>query len=140
MGLRPFVAPLASVGLGLVWIGLALRSSTTTYHLFPAAVASGWPVALHRSRGRVRPRVALLAGAGGLSVAFGTTFALAAGDALRGPALGGSALVESLLVALAGAAVAVRWVDRDRTGRSVQGPRAHQAQHDQEEPDGEQHE
>jgi hypothetical protein len=139
---RWVVAPLASLLLGLAWFGLALRSPTTTYHLLPAAVAAGWPAALHRSRGRLRMPAAVRAGAGGLAVALGTAFALAGRDALRGPALvGGSALAESLLVAAAGTAVAVRWVGRERTDRpSVQGAHAHQAEHDEEEPDREQDE
>lgn len=142
LGARRVVAPLVSVTLGAVWLGLALRSPATTYHLLPAAVAAGWPVMLHGSHGRLRLPVALWAGAGGLAVASMMTVALAGQDALRGPALfGGSALAESLIVAAAGAAVAVRWVARDRTvPRSVQGAHAHQAEHDEEEPDRQQYE
>lgn len=141
-GSRRIIAPLVSVSLGLVWFGLALRSPNTTYHLLPGAVAAGWPVTVCGSHGRLRLSVALRAGVGGLAVASGTTFALAGQDALRGPALvGGSARVESFVVAAAGAALAVCWAGRDRTVQeSVQRAHAHPAEHDEEEPDRQQNE
>jgi len=114
------------VALGLGWFSMTLRSPTTTYHLLPAVVAAGWPVVLHRSHGRLALPAASRAGAGGLTVAFGTTLLLAGQDALRGPALvGGSALVESVVVAMAGTALTMRRAGRDRTDHpSVQGAHA----------------
>jgi hypothetical protein len=108
---------LVSVAFSVLWLGLALRSPTTTYHLVPAAVAASWPLTARRLRGPLSLSAALRAGAGGLVVAAATTIELAGLDALRGPALvGGSAAVESSLVAVAGTAWAVRAAVRARPG------------------------
>lgn len=141
-GSRRFVGVGVSLALGVVWLGLAHRSPTTTYHLLPAAVAAGWPLALHRSQSRPSLPVALRAGAGGVAVAAAAIVVLVGLDALRGPALvGDSAVGESVIAAVAGAALAVRSVGRDRTAHpSVQRAHAHQTQDDQEEPDRQQHE
>ena len=108
---------LVSVTFSVLWLGLALRAPTTTYHLVPAVVAASWPLTARRLRGQLSLPAASRAAIGGLVVAAATTIELAGLDALRGPALvGGSATAESALVAVAGAAWAVRATVRSRPG------------------------
>lgn len=108
---------LVSVAFSVVWLGLALRAPTTTYHLLPAVVAASWPLTARRLRSQLPLPAALRATAGGLVIAMATTIELAGLDALRGPALiGGTATAESALAALAGAAWAVRATTRSRPG------------------------
>jgi len=108
---------LVSVTFSVLWLGLALRAPTVTYHLVPAVVAASWPLTARRRRGRLSLPAAIRAAMGGLVVAAATTIELAGLDALRGPALvGGSATAESALVAVAGAAWAVRATVRSRPG------------------------
>jgi hypothetical protein len=108
---------LVSVTFSVLWLGLALRAPTTTYHLVPAVVAASWPLTARRLRGQLSLPAAVRAAMGGLVVAVATTIELAGLDSLRGPALiGGSAAAESVLVALAGTAWAVRATVRSRPG------------------------
>jgi hypothetical protein len=108
---------LVSVTFSVLWLGLALRAPTTTYHLVPAVVAASWPLTARRLRGQLSLPAAIRAGFGGLVVAAATTIELAGLDALRGPALvGGSATAESALVAVAGAGWAVRATVGSRPG------------------------
>lgn len=109
---------LVSITFSVLWLALALRAPTTTYHLVPAVVAASWPLTARRLRGQLSlPAASRRAAIGGLVVAAATTIELAGLDALRGPALiGGSATAKSALVAVAGAAWAVRATVRSRPG------------------------
>jgi hypothetical protein len=93
-----------------------VANPTTTYHLAPALVVLAWPVAArsHRVPGHWRP--ALVAVAGGVTLAVAAVAALTAQDALAGPALvGPNAGSETRLVILLATAVAL-WLARPPHG------------------------
>ncbi len=93
---------LASLAAAAVWIVLATRSPTLTYHFAPVIAAAAWPWLAHTGP-RLPPMV------GGVTIALGATAILAASDSLQGPTLWGSdgALGESMAAALIGGVVGV---------------------------------
>ncbi|MGH3437991.1 MAG: hypothetical protein ACRDRN_16190 [Sciscionella sp.] len=99
---------LASLVLAAVWLLLALKDPSTTYHLAPLLVAVAWPLTRRwRTRSALPARSALGAATGGAAVALGTTALLASQHALTGPTLSGSgdALIETLIAIVVGAAI-----------------------------------
>lgn len=105
---KDVLGPAVTVGGGVLWLILALRTPTNTFHFAPIIVAAAWPMVARGSVASTTRRAWSLAGAG-------TTFALAIGfflwatDHLQGPALWhvGPALIEVVLFALLGGAIGV---------------------------------
>ncbi|HZD69705.1 MAG TPA: glutaredoxin domain-containing protein [Actinomycetes bacterium] len=98
-------APLASVGLAALWVGLAAWHPTTTYHLGPALAAAAWPrLARWRASRRLEPLAAAVAVAGGAATALSGLALLVALHALQGPTLLGrhSPIVEALALLAVG--------------------------------------
>jgi glutaredoxin len=98
----------AALGLALLWVLLAARTSTTTYHLAPLLVAAAAPVTrrwLTRTPVPTRPATALAVTS--LVLTFATTAALTWQGLLAGPDItGGDAPVEeTVLLAVVGAAL-----------------------------------
>ncbi len=97
-----------SLGLGLLWIFLAFNSPNTTFHLGPPLVAAAVAVS-YRSAGSgpLSNPVAAGAAVSGFTNALIATGILAFNDRLEGGSLlpFGDAIVESLIFAVAGAAV-----------------------------------
>ena len=95
-----------SLGLGLLWIFLALRTPDRTVHFGPPLVAAAVAMS-HRSSGSGPLSNPAAAGAAvsGLTNALIGTGILAFNDALEGPSLlpFGDATVESIVFAFAGA-------------------------------------
>lgn len=112
----------AGVGASLVgaalWLVLALRTPTSTFHFAPLIVAGVWPV-VRRSMGRrlETTDAAKVAGAsGGLAILVGLL--LFAFDSLRGPSLWADdgALLEVVLFAVLGAGYGFRVASRSKPG------------------------
>lgn len=103
---------LASAGFALLWLLLAVRSPDTTYHLAPLLVAGMGPVARRwLDRAPISSdQVATQLAVGSLAVALVTTAVLALLGKFSGPDVtgGDNALLETVLVALLGAALG-RW-------------------------------
>jgi glutaredoxin len=97
-------APLTSLGLAAVWVGLAVWHPTTTYHLGPVLTAAAWPrLARGLARKPLQPVAAVVATAGGTAAALGALALLAALHALQGPTLlGGSPIAEALALVAVG--------------------------------------
>lgn len=98
--------------VALAWLALAAWRPTTTWHLAPLLLAAAWAwvVAQDLVPGDRSARRALVrAGIGGLLAATAVTLGLAAAGRLEGPTYtgSGSVVTEALLLALAGAAIAV---------------------------------
>ncbi len=98
--------------VGLAWLALAGWQPTTTWHLAPLLLAAAWAwvVAQDLAPGDRSARGALTrAGIGGLLAATAVTLGLAAAGRLQGPTYAGSGSVvtEALLLAGAGAGIAV---------------------------------
>lgn len=111
---------LSSVAVAGVWVVLALRSPTVTYHLVPGLAAAVWPLVARIRSGPASVTTAARAAAGGLGVALVATAVLAAAGALDGPTLvGGSGAVEAVLVAVAGSLWGARTMSRPRPGLVV---------------------
>lgn len=117
----PCWQPVAAVlAVAVLWVVLAVRTPTTTYHLAPLLMAAAGPVTRRRLTGRPVPSRAALAVAGtGLAITVATTVVLAWLGLLAGPDLtGGTApVVETMLLAVSGAAVGW-WLAR-RGGRTT---------------------
>jgi glutaredoxin len=108
-----------SLAAAAVWGVLATANPTTTYHLAPLLVSFAWPAAAAGSTRDRRPGVPLVV-AGGVLIALVTAVLLAVLHALRGPALlGGTAVVESLVMIAVGAAASGLWA----TWRRIRGLR-----------------
>lgn len=108
----------AAVGFTVLWVLLAARSPTTTYHLAPLLVAAAMPVARRWITGApVRPRSAAALAAAGLALALATVAGLAWQGMLAGPDVtgGDGAAAETVLLAVSGAVLGW-WVAR-RQGR-----------------------
>lgn len=119
---RPGKALYLSLGLGLLWIFLALNSPETTYHFGAPLVAVAVPIS-HRSTGSGPLSNPAAAGAAvsGLFNALFATGILALNDSLRGGSLlpFGDATVEALVFAVGGAIVGFVigiWGRRSPTG------------------------
>lgn len=110
---------LTSAALAVVWLLLARIHPETTYHLAPLLVAASWGGARRWvDRAPAPPRRGLAAAAGGGTVGLVTTVELAWINALEGPVLwgSGSALTETLVLLVLGAALGFRFVTRPRGG------------------------
>lgn len=115
-----FVPLLATVGIALFWIGLAVARPTVTYHVAPGMVAVAWPLLERLRRGPRTGAAAAPIVAAGLFVALTSTGVLLWADALQGPALvGGSATGESVVVALVAAVWGLRLLSRREPGLLV---------------------
>lgn len=95
----------------VVWSALVIWRPTTTWHLAPLIVAAAWPwVATQDSPSRAASarRHVLRAGGGGLGSALVLTLILSSAGRLDGPTWTGrgTPVVEALLLAVAGAAIA----------------------------------
>jgi hypothetical protein len=103
---KSVVAPAATVVAGLLWLVLALRNPTNTFHFAPIIVAAAWPVIARGSQTRTRIQ-ALTAVSAGTAIALGIGLTLWANDRLRGPTLwhSGAAITETLLFTLLGGAI-----------------------------------
>jgi len=103
---RPGKLLYLSLGLGLLWIFLALRRPDQTYHFGPLVVAAAVAIS-HRSTrsGPLSNPAAAGTAVSGLTNALIATGILAFNDALEGPSLlpFGDALVETLLFSVVGA-------------------------------------
>jgi len=107
-----------TIAICLGWAVLAIRSPDVTYHLAPFAAASAWPVASRLALGRaIRRETALAIVASALSLTLVTVLVLAAAGRLGGPSVWhGSGALETVVLALLGAAWAWRVATRDRPG------------------------
>jgi hypothetical protein len=100
--------PIASSAVTAAWLLLAITHPHTTYHLVLLLTALAWPLAARLRRGAAHGvGAAVTAVLGGAGIALVTTALLAVVHALGSPSLtgSGSALVETLIAVLAGAAV-----------------------------------
>jgi glutaredoxin len=99
---------MATLGCALLWVLLALRTPTTTYHLAPLLMAAAAPVTRRwLTRTPVPSRRATTLAATGLVLTWVTTAVLAWRGMLVGPDItgGGRPVPESVLLAVVGAAV-----------------------------------
>jgi glutaredoxin len=104
----------AVLGSALLWVLLAARTPTTTYHLAPLLVAAAAPLTRRWLTGTPVPvRTATALAAAGLAATLVTTAALAGQGMLVGPDLTGvgSPVMETVLLAVVGA-VAGWWLAR----------------------------
>lgn len=98
----------AALGVTVLWVLLAVRTPTATYHLAPLLVAAAMPVVRRWvTDAPVRPRSAVALAATGLAIALATTVGLAWQGMLAGPDVAGGdhAAGESALLAVLGAAL-----------------------------------
>lgn len=101
-----------TVGVAAAWIALAVNSPTTTYHFAPAVLAAVVPVSRRlRAEERLPTTDLLFAAGAGLAAALVVTAVLSGLGALTGPTFAGTpgATVETLVMAVAGAAVGVAY-------------------------------
>ena len=95
-----------TLGLAVLWVGVALLRSGTTFHLAPLLVAAAFPVAVSYD---VEEPISLgglvLAALLGLGIALVGSLILAAAGVMTGPSLlpFGGATTEAVLFALVGA-------------------------------------
>ncbi|MEE9415543.1 MAG: hypothetical protein V3V01_09680 [Acidimicrobiales bacterium] len=113
-----FAGPGASLVGAVLWLGLALRTPTSTFHFAPLIVAGVWPV-VRRSMGRRLETVEaakVAVASGGLALLVGLTLLIA--DSLKGPSLWSEddAFLEVVLFAILGAAFGFRVASRSRPG------------------------
>lgn len=110
----------AAIGFALLWVLLAVRTPTTTYHLAPMLVTAAAPVArrwlVHTP---VRSGSAVALAVTGLAIALVTTAALAGQGMLAGPDItgGDGAVMETVLLAVLGAVLG--WWLAQRGGRAT---------------------
>jgi hypothetical protein len=98
--------------VAVLWLVLAARSPTTTYHLAPVFMAAAAPVARRLHTGTpVSSRTALALATGGLALTLATIGMIGWLWGLAGPDLAGGAapLAESVLFAVLGAAIGWWW-------------------------------
>ena len=100
-----------TIVVAVVWSVLVAWRPTTTWHLAPLILSAAWPWVVGQDVSPGDPtarRRILLAGGGGLSVALALTGVLSATGRLDGPTWTGSGtpVVEALLLALGGTAIA----------------------------------
>lgn len=98
----------AALGFALLWVLLAARTPTTTYHFAPLLVAAAAPVTCRLlTRLPVPPRLATALAVTSLAIASATTGALTWQGLLAGPDLtGGDApVMESVLLTVVGTAL-----------------------------------
>ncbi len=90
---------IAPVGFAMLWAVLGLAAQDVTFHLAPLIVAAAAPVPSRHRR--------LAWAAVGLALAVGVAMLLAVAGAMTGPSLVpfGGALLESMMLAVAGAGV-----------------------------------
>lgn len=106
-----------SIVVAAIWMGLAINRPESTFHFAPAVAAAAWPVTARIRSGAASNRAAGLAALGGLVVALAATLILEGVDALEGPeVIGGSALGESIIASVVGAAWGGWVLTRGRPG------------------------
>lgn len=107
------IAPLAVTAL---WMALALRHPTVTYHFAPGVAAASWTAALAWSGRPVGRRARAIATTGGTVLALTATLVLQSRGALAGPTLvhRGSPLVEALIVIAIATTASSLWLHRTR--------------------------
>jgi hypothetical protein len=101
----------------VVWILLANRSPSLTYHFAPPIAAVLWPLSL-RSRGRRTFRDAAVGAAGASALVLVTSLGIHLTDQMTGPTFidRGAALTEAILFLVIGAAFGLRTAIRERPG------------------------
>jgi hypothetical protein len=101
----------------VVWILLANRSPSLTYHFAPLIAAVLWPLSL-RSRGRRILRDAANGAAGAAALVLVASLGLHLTDRMTGPTFidRGAALAEAILFLMIGAAFGLRTAIRERPG------------------------
>ena len=106
-----------SAVVGVVWIVLAWRNPSLTYHFAPLIGAAAWPLSL-RTQGRRHITDARLGGLGGFGVMTVVTVILLIAGRMDGPNFlhVGPAWPEAILFAVIGAALAVRVATREEPG------------------------
>jgi hypothetical protein len=101
----------------LIWVGLAVRSPSLTYHFAPLIAGVLWPLSL-RSDGRRSTRDAWTAGAAAAALVSVTSIGLHLVDKLEGPTFWneGPPLTEAVIFAVIAAAFGARSASRKRAG------------------------
>lgn len=101
----------------LVWVGLAIRSPSLTYHFAPIIAGVLWPLSM-RSHGRRSTRDAWTAGAAAAVLVTATSIGLHIADKLEGPTFWneGPSLTEAIVFAVVAAAFGARSASRKRAG------------------------
>jgi glutaredoxin len=97
----------AALAVAVLWVVLAVRTPTTTYHLAPLLMAAAAPVTRRRLTGTPVPtRAALAVAATGLVLTLASTGVLAWWGLLAGPDITGGTqpVVETVLLSVLGAA------------------------------------
>lgn len=116
---RPTIvrAALLSGGVGLVWIVLAWRSPTLTYHFAPLIGGAVGPLSL-RTRGQADAAIARATGGMVLAMMLAVTLLLEIADRQEGPNFleMGPAWPEAVLFAVIGVLVGSRAATREHPG------------------------
>lgn len=103
---RSVLAPAVTVVATTLWVALAIRTPTNTYHFAPIIAAASWPIV---DRGGVRPTTRHSIVVAGLSttIVLVAGLALWASDRLQGPTLWGSgtSIGETVIFAILGGIV-----------------------------------
>ena len=110
-------ALLVSGGVGVIWLVLAWRNPSLTYHFAPLIGGAIWPLSL-RSQGQASAQDGRIAAAGALAMMLVVTVILLIGNAMAGPNFlhQGPAWPEAVLFAVVGAAIGMRTATRERPG------------------------
>lgn len=100
------MAPAATVLTGILWVALAIRTPTNTFHFAPIIVAAAWPLVARDSQARTT-RQAIATASASTALALGIGLALWATDRLRGPTLwnDGPTTTEIVLFSLLGGTI-----------------------------------
>ena len=113
-------APLVAVA---VWVVLAIRTPTNTFHFAPIVVAVVWPIVRRVGSGTALPgRESVLVAVSGTALAVTVGVVLSATGNLEGPTFWGDgagvfgALFEVVLFAVAGGLFGYRVASRERAG------------------------
>jgi len=103
--------------VSVVWLVLAWRNPSLTYHFAPLIGAALWPLSL-RSQGRRHITDARIGGLGGFGMMMLVTVILLITGRMNGPNFAhvGPAWPEAVLFAAIGAVIATRVASRERPG------------------------
>ena len=110
------LAVAASLLTSVVWLTLAWRSPSSTYHFAPLIAAGVGPYAAKSIAGRQQVTTALLISAISAAVVIAAIVVMAIGDRMQGPSFWSEdgALLEAVLFAAAGAAIGMAMLARRR--------------------------
>jgi hypothetical protein len=108
------LATTASLLTSVLWLALAWRSPSSTFHFAPLIVAGVGPYTAKAIAGRQQVTTALLISAVSLAVVIGAIAVMTIGDRMQGPSFWSEdgAPLEAVLFAAAGAAIGIAMLAR----------------------------